>query len=94
MSKSSEMIERLRAEDVTLEARIQRLETEAGHKSLGIRQYRCQRIGQLRQRHYTLRDRVRRIEAHAHEWDAIRPQAERLYLELREAQVVADRTFH
>jgi predicted nuclease with TOPRIM domain len=95
MDQPNELIERLQGEEATLHERIERLEREAISAKSGIRQYRHQRVDQLRQRHGHLRERVRRIEAHAQEgWDAIRPEAERLYLELRDAHAIADRTFH
>ena len=94
MDHPNELIERLRGEEASLQERIERLEREAKHPYQGVRQYRCHRVSQLRQRQYTLRDRIRRVEAHAHEWEAVRPEAERLYLDLKETHALAERTFH
>lgn len=88
-----ELIERLHGENATLQERIDALHHAAERAPHGIRQYRRHRIDQIRQRHTVLQDRIRRVEAHAHEWDAVRPEAERLFLDIRDAQDVVGRTF-
>ena len=88
-----ELIERLHGENASLKERIDGLNHAADGAPHGIRQYRRHRIAQIQERHTMLQDRIRRVEAHAHEWDAIRPEAERLYLDLRDTQNVVERTF-
>jgi uncharacterized protein YdcH (DUF465 family) len=89
-----ELIQRLHGENATLQEQIDELSHVADRAPHGIRQYRRHRIDQIRERHTVLQDRIRRVEAHADEWDAIRPEAERLYLDLRNTQDVVGRTFH
>lgn len=88
-----ELIERLHGENANLQERIDRLTHVADGAPHGIRQYRRHRIDQIRERHTVLQDRIRRVEAKAHEWEMVRPEAERLFLDLRDAQEAVGRTF-
>lgn len=88
-----ELIERLRGENASLQDRIERLSHWADGVPQGVGQFRRHRIDQIRERHRRLQDRIRRVEARAHDWESVRPEAERLFLDLRDTQEVVGRTF-
>jgi hypothetical protein len=95
MTHREEILTRLRSEDESLERQIDSLEEEANHRSPGIRQYRHQRVDQLRTRQHSLRARVRRVESHPDDaWDEVKHEAEKLWFDLRDVAIVASQTFH
>ncbi|AIE87159.1 hypothetical protein [Fimbriimonas ginsengisoli] len=95
MTHREEMITRIRSEDDNLERQIETLQEEANHQSAGIRQYRYQRVDQLRNRQRDLRARVNQMESHPDDaWDSVKHEAEKLWFELKDIASVAARTFH
>jgi malate synthase len=95
MSHRHELLDRIRREDESLHYQIETLQREAERIPGGIREFRKQRINQLRAKQEALRTRRHRVERHQDEhWDKVRVEAENLWLDIRDTVKVAENTFH